>query len=391
MKHYVIAGSGIVGCVIARKLADKGNKVTIYERRSHAGGNLYDCVDEHGIRVHLYGPHIFHTNSQRVYDLVNSFCELQEYNLVCGSVMDGKCVPTAFDFTSVDTFFPDEAETIKEHIRLVFGDRESATVLEMLDSEDEYVKKFADFLYEKDYRPYTAKQWGIEPEKIDKQIFKRVPILFSYGSRYFGDKYQAMPVNGYMELVNNLLDHENISLQLGTDCLEHVELRDDALYLDGERMKGTLIYTGPLDEFFGCRHGRLPYRSLRFEWQYSTRDSFQDMPVVAYPQAEGYTRITEYKKLPAQHVQGTTYAVEYPLPYRAGEQHEPYYPVMTEESCALYEKYAAEAKKIGGLVCCGRLAEFKYYNIDQAIERALETADALLQENTPDSTESTNG
>ena len=140
MKHYVIAGSGIVGCVIARKLADKGNKVTIYERRSHAGGNLYDCVDEHGIRVHLYGPHIFHTNSQRVYDLVNSFCELQEYNLVCGSVMDGKCVPTAFDFTSVDTFFPDEAETIKEHIRLVFGDRESATVLEMLDSEDENLR-----------------------------------------------------------------------------------------------------------------------------------------------------------------------------------------------------------------------------------------------------------
>ncbi len=376
MKYYIV-GSGIVGAVLAAELAKKGNTVQVLERRAHAGGNVYDYDDEYGIHVHHYGPHIFHTNDDEVYRYVSDNCELKDFNLVCGSVMDGKCVPTSFDFSSVDTFFPEEAEEIKAHIKAEFGDRASATVLEMLESQDSYVRRFADFLYEKDYKPYTAKQWGIDPEKVDRQIFKRVPILFSYGSKYFSDKYQAMPVKGYMEFIENLLKTQGIELRLNEEALDRFSIRDNQV-MDGDKpLDGVLIFTGALDELFGCKHGKLPYRSLRFEWKHEDIDSFQDMPVVAYPQAEGFTRITEYKKLPVQEVRGTTYAVEYPLPYKQGEAMEPYYPVLTEESQELFQKYYEEAKQVKGLAFAGRLAEFKYYNMDQAIRRALDLAREL--------------
>ena len=375
--RYYIAGSGIVGAVLAAELAKKGHTVQVLERRAHAGGNVYDYDDEYGIHVHHYGPHIFHTNDDEVYRYVSDNCELRDFNLVCGSVMDGKCVPTSFDFSSVDTFFPEEAEEIKAHIKAEFGDRASATVLEMLESQDSYVRRFADFLYEKDYKPYTAKQWGIDPEKVDRQIFKRVPILFSYGSKYFSDKYQAMPVKGYMEFIENLLKPPGIELRLNEEALDRFLIRDNQV-MDGDKpLDGVLIITGALDELFDCKHGKLPYRSLRFVWKHEDIDSFQDMPVVAYPQAEGFTRITEYKKLPVQEVRGTTYAVEYPLPYKQGEAMEPYYPVLTEESQELFRKYYEEAKQVRGLAFAGRLAEFKYYNMDQAIRRALDLAREL--------------
>lgn len=375
--RYYIAGSGIVGTVLAAELAKKGHTVQVLERRAHAGGNVYDYNDEYGIHVHYYGPHIFHTNDDEVYRYVSDNCELKDFNLVCGSVMDGKCVPTSFDFSSVDTFFQEEAEEIKAHIKAEFGDRASATVLEMLESQDSYVRRFADFLYEKDYKPYTAKQWGIDPEKVDRQIFKRVPILFSYGSKYFSDKYQAMPVKGYMEFIENLLKPPGIELRLNEEALDRFSIRDNQV-MDGDKpLDGVLIFTGALDELFDCKHGKLPYRSLRFVWKHEDIDSFQDMPVVAYPQAEGFTRITEYKKLPVQEVRGTTYAVEYPLPYKQGEAMEPYYPVLTEESQKLFRKYYDEAKQVRGLAFAGRLAEFKYYNMDQAIRRALDLAREL--------------
>ena len=374
---YYIVGSGIVGCVIARELAENGDDVTIWERRNHIGGNVYDEIDEHGIRVQMYGPHIFHTKIEKVWDYVSKYCSFSEYNLVCGSVMDGKCVPTSFDFYSIDTFFPDEAAEIKEHIRMVFKDKKSATILEMLDCEDEYIQKYAQFLFDKDYAPYTAKQWGIEPEKVDRQIFKRVPVLFSYGSKYFDDPHQAMPVNGYMELINNLLNHENITVQTNMDALEHIKIRDNQIYIDDLITEARVIYTGPIDELFECQYGKLPYRSLKFEWKYEEKESFQEMPVVAYPQEKYFTRITEYKKLPVQEVKGTAYAVEYPIPYQKGMENEPYYPILTQESEELFNRYSKLAATVVGLTCCGRLADFKYYNMDVAIERALEVVEQI--------------
>lgn len=377
MNKYLIVGSGIVGCVIARELAEKGAHVVVWEKRNHLGGNLYDCTDEHGIHVHLYGPHIFHTNLEKIWEYVNKYCEFKDYDLVCGSVIDGKCVPTSFDFLSVDTFFPQEAEIIKDHIKETFGNRKSASVLEMLESDDEYVKKFAQFLFDKDYAPYTAKQWGVDPNRIDRKIFNRVPVLFSYGSKYFDDIHQALPVKGYTELIYNLLNHGNITVKTNIDALDYLGIESRRITVENEAKDITIVYTGPLDELFGCCFGKLPYRSLRFKWVYEDKDSYQDMPVVAYPVAVGYTRITEYKKLPYQNIKGTSYAVEYPVPYKKGENAEPYYPVLTEESQMLYKKYVSLAEKIENLVYCGRLADFKYYNMDNAIQRALCVAENL--------------
>lgn len=368
---YYIVGSGIVGSVIARELAERGAEVVVWERRNHIGGNIYDFTDEHGIHVHMYGPHIFHTKIERVWQYVTKYCEFADYNLVCGSVIDGKCVPTAFDFKSIDIFFPDEAAEIKEHIKKIYGSQKSASILDMLDSDDEYIKKFAQFLYDKDYALYTAKQWGIEPNKVDKQVFKRVPILFSYDSKYFDDPHQGIPVNGYTELIKNLLNHKNILVTTGIEALDHLKIIENRILIDGKAEDVDVVYTGTIDELFECKFGELPYRSLRFEWIYEDKESFQDMPVVAYPQAQGFTRITEYKKLPYQNVKGTSYAVEYPLPYKPKEHNEPYYPVLTDNSCQLYEKYAKLADGIENLIYCGRLADFKYYNMDLAVYRAL--------------------
>lgn len=184
-----------------------------------------------------------------------------------------------------------------------------------------------------------------------------------------------MPVNGYMEFINNLL--QGIDVAIETEALDHLEVKEGKIYTDGTPYSGCVVYTGPIDELFKCCFGNLPYRSLRFEWRHEDIESFQDMPVVAYPQAEGYTRITEYKKLPYQDVKGTTYAVEFPIPYREGEKNEPYYPVLTDDSQELYKKYKVLADAVPGLYCCGRLADFKYYNIDQAIERALEVVEKI--------------
>lgn len=374
-KSYVI-GSGIVGCVIAHELAEKGVEVCVLEKRDHIGGNLYDYVDEHGILVQAYGPHIFHTSNEKVWEYVNRFCKFEPYELVCGSVIDGKCVPVSFDYQSVDTFFPDEADIIKSHIESAFSGKSKATVPEMLDSDDPYVRKFVRFLYEKDYVPYAVKQWGIKPDALDMAILKRVPVLFSYGGKYFDDKYQGMPVNGYSYLIEQLLDCKNISVQKNVDAADFLRICDGQVFIDGVHADGTVFYTGQIDALFDFKFGALPYRSLNFEWKYEDIDSFQPYPVVAYPQAEGYSRITEYKKLPFQKANGTSYAKEYPLPYVQG-QNEPFYPVLNSENRALFEKYRELASHTDGLICCGRLADYNYYNMDQAIERALSVVENL--------------
>ncbi len=370
----LVIGCGIVGSVIARYLAEEmGKTVTIWERRNHIGGNMYDYVDEHGIRVHQYGPHIFHTKNKEIYDFVCKYGEWVPYKLVCGAVMDNICTPTAFNFKTIDLFYSEEeAAEIKRHIKDKFGERDSATVVELLDCDDPVIQGYARFLFEKDYSLYTAKQWGVSPEEIDKSVLKRVPIRFSYEEAYFADKYQVMPKEGYTKFIGNILSHPNIKVELNVEALERLEIGENReLLIDGEPACRPVFYTGPLDELFRFDKGRLPYRSLRFEWKYEDVESFQEMAVVAYPQAKDFTRITEYKKLPVQEVRGTTYAVEYPVPYCSDESdREPYYPVLTEESQKLYRLYRDQADAVDNLYCCGRLGDFKYYDMDKAIESA---------------------
>lgn len=369
---YLVIGCGLSGAVVARHLAEQGKQVTIWERRDHIGGNMYDYVDEHGFLVQKYGPHTFHTKKKELYDYMCRFGQWQDYKLTCGAAWGGKYTPTPFNFTTIDTFYPAEkAELLKEKLKKAFSGRDTATVVEVLAHPDEDIRGYAEFLFQNDYAPYTAKQWGVSPSEIDPSVLKRVPLRFSYEEGYFDDPYQVMPKQSFTHFFQNLLDHPNIHIELGVEALDHIQIRNDRIFLDGVPLEIPVVYTGALDELFGGIYGRLPYRSLRFEWKYEDKESLQDAPVVAYPQEAGYTRITEYKKLPVQTGTGTSYALEYPLTYQEGTQQEPYYPVLTEQSQQQYEQYRRAAEAVPNLICCGRLADFKYYNMDQALEQAL--------------------
>lgn len=369
----IVVGCGLSGSVIAREFAETGKTVFIIERRDHIGGNMYDYVNEDGVLVHKYGPHTFHTKKKELFDYMARFSEWDEYILTCGSVIDGKCTPTPFNFQTIDDFFDKhKAEKIKSALKEAYPDQEFATVLELLDHDNDLIREYAQFLFDKDYSLYTAKQWGISPKEIDKSVLKRVPIRFNYDVGYFDDEYQYMPRTSYKTFFDNILEHENITVKLGQDALKHLSLHDGRIYMDGDEYKGILVYTGAIDELFECKYGRLPYRSLRFEWETEDKKSFQDAPVVAYPEAEGYTRITEYTKLPVQNVGNrTVFALEYPLQYDGTGDNEPYYPVLTDNSLLLYDKYRRKAEKYDNLILCGRLADFRCYNMDQALDRAI--------------------
>lgn len=371
--NALVIGCGLTGAVVARFMAEQlHKKVTIWDRRNHIGGNMYDFYDEYGILIHQYGPHTFHTTKKYLYDFVCRYSNWLPYKLTCMAKINGKFTPTPFNFQTIDDYYSkEEAADLKNRIKAVFGDRSTATVVEVLNCPDAKVRAYAQFLFDNDYSLYTAKQWGVPASEIDPSILKRVPLRFSYDVGYFDDEYQVMPATTYTDFFKTLLDHPNVEVKLGIEALDHLSIQNDELLVDGIKADISVIYTGALDELFGLSEGKLPYRSLRFEWKHEDIESKQDAPVVAYPQEESFTRITEYKKLPVQNVKGTTYAVEYPLQYDEKADMEPYYPVLTEESQRMYAKYLSKAQKVKNLYCAGRLADFKYYNMDQALERAL--------------------
>lgn len=372
MKEALVIGCGLSGSVIARELAEKGYNVKILEKRNHIGGNMYDYVDEHGILVHKYGPHTFHTKKKELYDYMCKYGEWEEYHLTCGAEIDGITTPTPFNYKTIDEYFSaEEAALIKKSLENTFPGRDYATVVECLNCDNEYIRKYAQFLFDKDYSLYSAKQWGCKPSEIDPSILKRVPLRFNYDEGYFDDEFQVMPKKSFTKFFENILNHKNIQVELSIDALDHLSIKDNQIYFDGVLVDYPIVYSGPLDELFDCCYGKLPYRSLRFEWKYEDKESFQKYPVVAYPQAKDFVRIIEYKKLPIQNVAGTTYEIEYSLPYKKGENYEPYYPLLTEDSKNLYDKYKELAVGVDNLYVCGRLGDFKYYNMDQALKCAL--------------------
>ena len=381
MFDSVIIGAGVAGCVAARDLAESGRKVLILEQRDHIGGNCYDEKDEHGILIHKYGPHIFHTKEQKAYDYLSRFTDWYAFGHEVVANVHGKLIPVPFNLNTLHMVYEQEkADALEKKLIDAFGLESRVPILKLREHEDPEICEIADYVYENIFLHYTMKQWGQTPEKIDPAVTGRVPVLISHDNRYFQEPWQGMPLHGYTLMFEKMLDHENITVEIGVDARSRVTFSEGSVSLDGQAFTGDVIYTGPLDELFDCRFGRLPYRSLRFDFEYYDKPDYQGHSVVNYTVSEDFTRITEFKYLTGQQAEGTTIVKEYPFAYTGAAGEIPYYSIANEANQKLYEQYRGLVEHIPNVWLLGRLAEYKYYNIDAMVLKALELTDKIKKD-----------
>lgn len=381
MFDSVIIGAGVAGCVAARDLAESGRKVLVLEQRDHIGGNCYDEKDEHGILIHKYGPHIFHTKEQKAYDYLSRFTDWYAFGHEVVANVYGKLIPVPFNLNTLHMVYEQEkADALEKKLIDAFGLESRVPILKLREHEDPEIREIADYVYENIFLHYTMKQWGQTPEQIDPAVTGRVPVLISHDNRYFQEPWQGMPLHGYTLMFEKMLDHENITVETGVDARSRVTFSEGSVSLDGQAFTGDLIYTGPLDELFDCRFGRLPYRSLRFDFEYYDKPDYQGHSVVNYTVSEDFTRITEFKYLTGQQAEGTTIVKEYPFAYTGAEGEIPYYSIANEANQKLYEQYRGLVEHIPNVWLLGRLAEYKYYNIDAMVLKALELTDKIKKD-----------
>ncbi len=375
----VVIGAGFAGAVVSRVLADAGKKVLLLERREHIGGNAYDCIDDAGVLIHKYGPHIFHTKDKRVYDFLSRFTAWRDYEHRVVANVHGQLMPVPFNLTSLDIAFEDRAGKFAQKLLDTYGEGKKVTILELRQSADGELAELADYVYENIFKVYTMKQWGQKPEDIDPNTTARVPVFLSRDDRYFQDPYQGMPQEGYTSLFEKMLDHENIELRLNTDASKLLTLTQVGTALvEGEVFKGPIVYTGAVDDLFERRFGRLPYRTLDFVFETHPVEWYQTHGTVNYTVDQPYTRITEFKHLTGQALsKKTTIAKEYSKEYTGEDGQIPYYAIINDENKALYARYAALAGEYPNLHLLGRLAEYQYYNMDAIVGRALDLAEQL--------------
>ncbi|MDI1241009.1 MAG: UDP-galactopyranose mutase [bacterium] len=364
MFDYLIVGAGFAGAVMAERLANgSGKKVLICDRRPHIAGNAYDHYNDDGILVHKYGPHIFHTNAKDVFDYLSRFTEWREYEHRVLASVDGMLVPIPINLDTINRLYGLNLDSmsIQEFFDSIREPRENIRT-----SEDVVISSVGRELYEKFFRGYTRKQWGLDPSKLDASVTARVPTRTNRDDRYFTDTYQAMPRHGYTRMFEKMLDNPNIKVLLNCDYRE----------IESEIPYREMVYTGPVDAYFDYRYGELPYRSLEFRHETLDGEVFQPAPVVNFPNEQPYTRVNEFKYLTGQTHAKTSVVYEYPQ-----AEGDPYYPIPMPENAALYAKYKALADAAEGVHFIGRLATYKYYNMDQVVAQALTTYAKIVGEN----------
>jgi UDP-galactopyranose mutase len=383
----LVIGAGYAGAVTARQLAEGGKRVLVLERRDHIGGNAYDCLDGAGVLIHQYGPHIFHTNDLEVFRCLSRFTRWRDYqHRVVASIPVEEDperrlqMPVPFNLTSLELAYgPEKGKELGEKLIAAYGAEKKVTILELRQSQDPEIRQVADYVYEHVFVHYTMKQWGQTPEEIDPNTTARVPVFLSRDDRYFQDEYQGMPLHGYTPMFQAMLDHPNIEVRLGVDAIPLLGLDGEKLTVDGAPFRGPVIFTGQADELFGCRFGPLPYRTLDFQFETLSETWFQSHGTVNYTVDQPYTRITEFKHMTGQTLEGkTTIVKEFSRAYTGAAGETPYYAIINADNNALYAKYQALAEKFPNLHLLGRLAEYKYYNMDAIVARALALSRELL-------------
>ncbi len=353
---WLVVGAGFAGAVLAERLAsERGDRVLVVDRRGHVGGNAFDHLDAAGLLVHRYGPHIFHTNSEAIFEYLSRFTAWHPYEHRVLACVDGVLVPIPINLDTINRLYG--LELSSGELEAWFAAR-AEPVPEVQTSEDVIVSRVGRELYRKFFQGYTRKQWGLDPSQLDRSVTARVPVRTSRDDRYFTDRFQAMPRDGYTRMFERILDHPNITVRTGA---EYADIKKSVRFR-------RLVWTGPVDEFFSYRFGKLPYRSLRFRHETLKRERFQPVGTVNYPQTEKYTRVTEYKHLTGQEHPFTSLTYEYPT-----AEGDPYYPVPRPENQALYKRYEELAEAESGTWFVGRLATYRYLNMDQVVGQALAT------------------
>ncbi|MBA3647857.1 MAG: UDP-galactopyranose mutase [Chitinophagales bacterium] len=355
MKYdYLIVGAGFAGSVLAERLASIANKkVLLIDKRNHIGGNTFDFYNEDGILVHKYGPHIFHTNSKDVFVYLSQFTAWRPYEHRVLASVDGQLVPVPINLNTINQLYGLHltGKQLAEYFAL-----QAVSIPQVKNSEDVVVSQVGRELFEKFFLGYTKKQWGMEPKDLDPSVTARLPVRYNKDNRYFTDVYQAMPLHGFTALFSKMLDHPNIHLMLNTDYKDLVNIIPHK----------KLVYTGPIDEFFDYEYGKLPYRSIDFQFQTLETDQYQSTATINFPNEHLYTRITEFKQLTGQQHHKTTIVFEYP-----NDEGDPYYPVPKPENTELLNKYRLLIKEVPDTYFVGRLATYRYYNMDQVVAQAL--------------------
>lgn len=378
----IVVGAGYAGSVCARRLAESaGFRVAVLERRDHIAGNAYDCLDDAGILVHEYGPHIYHTFDERVHNFLSRFTKWTDYQHKVLANIHGTLLPVPFNHTSLKLAFGEErGEALYQKLVETFGESKKVPIMELRKKNDPDLQEVADYVYENVFLHYTMKQWGQTPDQIDPSVTGRVPIFIGDDDRYFPQApYQGMPAEGYTKLFEHMLDHDLIDVFVNVDARDILEIGETNVSVCGKVYGGEIIYTGPLDELFNLDLGALPYRTLDMVFETIDVDQFQPVGTVNYTTSEDYTRITEFKNMTGQVVPGkTTIMKEYSHAYEPGSGQTPYYAIIAPENQELYERYLERVQNLTNFHPVGRLAEYRYYDMDAVTASALDLSDEII-------------